>query len=202
MEAIWGLVALIWFYVLFGPEKKDPTKLPFLSEVRVFRDGKLVAGEYTDSLSGAQEFLDRVALNTMRPPLYRRSRYIFEERWSAEWREHRLTFQMWHHPPTLDWYEESLAETDLFRENRAYAPQILKSRKRLGSGVGTISEKISEDLMESDSGILFLSDTCPTCESVSSSGFVTCNRCDAKMHRDCWEMVGKCNTYGCRGRYL
>lgn len=42
--------------------------------------------------------------------------------------------------------------------------------------------------------------TCMVCGDHVSADGVECVACDTRHHRDCWEYIGKCSTYGCRSR--
>lgn len=44
------------------------------------------------------------------------------------------------------------------------------------------------------------SSTCMVCGVAIRDSFVSCKSCGTRHHRDCWDYVGKCSTYGCRSR--
>jgi hypothetical protein len=40
---------------------------------------------------------------------------------------------------------------------------------------------------------------CPVCSSAIETDLVSCLKCDAPHHEDCWDYVGCCATFGCGG---
>ena len=41
---------------------------------------------------------------------------------------------------------------------------------------------------------------CPICTSALKEPLIRCSRCRSPHHRECWEYLGYCATYGCDPR--
>jgi hypothetical protein len=41
---------------------------------------------------------------------------------------------------------------------------------------------------------------CPVCGSAMEEGVIRCEACRTPHHRECWQYMGRCTTYACRGR--
>jgi len=41
---------------------------------------------------------------------------------------------------------------------------------------------------------------CPVCASVLGEGVIHCDKCKTPQHQECWDYVGQCSTYACKGK--
>ena len=71
--------------------------------------------------------------------------------------------------------------------------------------IAGVATKMSEGVSVIDSGPASASDSgppvCKVCGGLIELGpRMTCRRCKAPHHRDCWEFIGSCSIFGCNGR--
>jgi hypothetical protein len=41
---------------------------------------------------------------------------------------------------------------------------------------------------------------CPVCASTLADGVIHCDKCRTPQHQECWDYVGQCSTYACKGK--
>ncbi len=89
-----------------------------------------------------------------------------------------------------------------------YEPLSIAVREALAIHDGLIAgvtAKLSEGVSVIDSGPAAPEDAgpplCKVCgETVGPEPRMTCTRCKAPHHRDCWEFIGGCSIFGCNGK--
>jgi hypothetical protein len=68
--------------------------------------------------------------------------------------------------------------------------------RRMTAGIEIVPEPMDQTEVESEATPI-----CKVCgEPIGDGPVVVCSSCGTPHHRDCWEYVGACSIYGCRGK--
>lgn len=86
------------------------------------------------------------------------------------------------------------------REYGVDQEQLMRLVRTAGEFVGYLLDSaplagiMLEDVRVSSGG------ECPVCGSAMNEGVIRCEACRTPHHRECWQYMGRCTTYACRGR--
>ena len=96
-----------------------------------------------------------------------------------------------------------LDETYLIVQVRQYDadPELLMAMVRTAEEMlGYLLESAPLPGVRLDDVRLMSGGECPVCGSVMEEGVIRCEACRTPHHRECWQYMGRCTTYACRGR--